>query len=143
MMRAERRPGGYGSSSLKNNKRKKKPKKHIAYAIVTVLLLLVLWPVGLVMLWLPKLRWNGGVKFVLSIVTFFVFISLLSIALNLPTDNDTVKQIQQQGLEVMDQAQHYATVAMDSVLDGSARAVDSLNEGWQLALNAGKQKALQ
>ncbi|MDO4356721.1 MAG: hypothetical protein Q4E13_09450, partial [Clostridia bacterium] len=142
MMRAERRPGGYGSSSLNRN-RKKKPKKHIVYAILTVLLLLVLWPVGLVMLWLPKLRWNGGVKFVLSIVTFFVFIALLSLALNLPTENDTIKGIQKQGLQVMDQAQQVTTRALDGVLDGSSRAVDSLSEGWDLALSAGKQKVLE
>ena len=141
MMRAERRPGGYGSSSLK--KKKKKPKKNILYAIITVLLLCVLWPVGLIMLWVPKLRWKGYVKFILSIVTFFVFVSLLSLALYAPIENETVQDIQAKGLEVMDTVEEYGTMAMDHLLDGSRTAIDSLQQSWGLALNVGKQKALE
>ena len=141
MMRAERRPGGYGSSSQK--KRKKKPKKHILYAIITVLLLIVLWPVGLIMLWLPKLRWKGYVKFILSIVTLFVFMSLLSLALYAPTDNVKVQEIQQKGLEVMDTVEKYGTMAMDGLLDGSERAVESIKEAVDPALNLGAQLALE
>lgn len=141
MMRAERRPGGYGSSQQK--KRRKKPKKNILYAVITVLLLLVLWPVGLIMLWMPKLKWNGFAKFILSIVTLFVFLSLLSVALYAPVEDERVQQIQKAGIEVMDTLQDYGTVAMDSLIDGSEQAVDSIAQSWDLALNVGKQKALE
>lgn len=141
MMRAERRPGGYGSSQP--NKKKKKPKKNIFFAIITVLLLIVLWPIGLLMLWAPKLKWNGFVKFVLSIVTLFVFLALLSLALYAPVEDPRVQKIQKTGLAIMDTLQDYGTIAMDALMDGSERAIDSIGKSWDLALNVGKQKALE
>lgn len=142
MMRAERRPGGYGSSNMK--KKKKRPKKkNILYAIFTLLLLMVLWPVGMIMLWVPKLRWGGFVKLLVSIVTLFVFVTLLSFALNAPIEDERVQAIQAKGLEIMEVVETYGTQAMDAVLDGSEVAIDSIAKSWKLGLPVVHEKAIE
>ena len=64
MERSERR-GNY------RPRRRRKPP--ILYAIITIIMLLVLYPVGLVLLWRRKLNWSHAVKAVLSLIFAAVF----------------------------------------------------------------------
>ena len=65
MMRSERR-GNYRPS-----RRRRRPP--VLYALVTLLMLAVLYPVGLVMLWRRKLSWPNAVKALLSVLFAAVF----------------------------------------------------------------------
>ena len=64
MERSERR-GNY------RPRRRRKPP--ILYAIITIIMLLVLYPVGLILLWRRKLEWSHAVKAVLSLIFAAVF----------------------------------------------------------------------
>ena len=107
MMRSEKRPG-QRSYSPRPPKRRRKPKRHPAYAILTVLLLLIAYPIGLILLWVPKLRWRAGVKLTVSVVTGIAFFVLMALAITWETGNPTITRLQTQAKDkltyVMDAA---------------------------------------
>ena len=75
MMRSEKRPGQRSGGARPPKRRKRTPKKHPVYAFFTILLLLIAYPVGLVFLWVRKLRWSGVAKLLVSVATGIVFSS--------------------------------------------------------------------
>ena len=74
MMRSEKRNGyNYGGSSFGSQPPKRKRKRAgFFYSFFTLLLSLLLWPVGMIMLWKRKLRWSIGSKLLTSIITLFL-----------------------------------------------------------------------
>ena len=63
MIRSAKRPG-LSSPSPRGGR---PPKRHILYKLLTILLLVLCWPVGLVMLWLRRpIRWSAAVKLLVS-----------------------------------------------------------------------------
>ena len=65
-----RDPNAYMERSQKrgNYRPRRRRKPPVWYAILTVIMLLVLYPVGLILLWRRKLRWRPAVKAMLSVV---------------------------------------------------------------------------
>lgn len=122
MMRSERRPGqrpGAGAPEPPR-RRKKRRSRHPVYALVTVLCLLVLYPIGLIMLWMRKLRWSSGTKLFLSIVTGVIFFVLCAIALNVKVDNPTLADWQSRAkaqLGHVTTAVHRAVSDKDTIQD--------------------------
>lgn len=94
MMRSEKRPTGRPASAPSGRARRKKSKRHPLYAFFTVLALIVLYPVGLVMLWVRKLRWRSMTKLMLSLVTGVAFFVLCAFALNTPFENEAITDMQ-------------------------------------------------
>ena len=94
MMRSEKRPGQTAPRPVSRKSRRRKREKHVGYAIVTLLLLLVLFPIGLILLWVPKLKWRGGTKLLVTIATAPVFFILMAFALTAPSDDPMVVNAQ-------------------------------------------------
>ena len=93
MLRSKKRSGGYRGKPPK----KKNPIGRFFYAILTLVLLIVLWPVGLVLLWSRTLKWTGVTKLLTSIVTALMFFVFLAYLLTMPLDpGGKPYQIQQQ-----------------------------------------------
>lgn len=93
MMRSEKRPGRQGAAPPPR-RRRKKPTRHPVYALITILLLVTLYPAGLVLLWVRKLRWRSATKLTLSLVTGVAFFALAAFALNAPVDNPLLMDVQ-------------------------------------------------
>ena len=96
MMRSEKRPGyrprpqgGNGN----RNRRRRRPRR-VLYAVMTVLLLVILWPVGLIPLWARRLRWSGMVKAAVMVLTCAVFLMGFSYLLTVETQVDAIKTAQ-------------------------------------------------
>lgn len=70
------------------------PKPGALYVILTLILLAFVYPVGLVMLWSRKIRWNGAAKLILTVVSGLVFCMLVIMALNYKTENPRIRQAQ-------------------------------------------------
>lgn len=92
MMRSEKRPGyrpqsGRAGGNGNGGRRRRRP-RHIGYAIMTVILLVILWPVGLFPLWGHKLRWRSLVKAAVTVATGAVFLLGFSYLLTMPTQNE-------------------------------------------------------
>ncbi len=107
MMRSEKRPG-QRSYSPQPPKRRRRPKRHPVYIMLTLLLLLIAYPIGLILLWVPKLRWRAGVKLAVSVVSGVAFFVLMALALTWETGNPAITRLQTQAKEkltyVMDAA---------------------------------------
>ena len=69
MMRSEKRPG-FGSTPPQE------PKKSIWYQVLTVILLIVFCPVGLILLWRKRLKWPGFVKFMAMLLSLAIWLLL-------------------------------------------------------------------
>ena len=88
MMRSEKRPDYRPHPG--NNGKRRRPRRRIGYAIMTVILLILLWPVGLIPLWTRKLRWRATVKTLVMVATGVVFLTGFSYLLTMPTQNDKI-----------------------------------------------------
>ena len=91
MVRSQKRSKGYRSQPPK----KRNPFGRFLYAVLTLILLVTLWPVGLVMLWNRNLRWTGVSKLLTSIVTALIFFVFLAYLLTMPIDNPKLYDFQQ------------------------------------------------
>jgi len=100
MMRSEKRPGyrphsgnGNGNGNGNGGGRRRRPRR-IGYAILTIVLLLILWPVGLFPLWARRLRWRSMVKAAVTVATGVAFLLVFSFLLTMPTQNDAILSAQ-------------------------------------------------
>ncbi len=68
-------PGAYMERSQKrgNYRPRRRRRPPVLYAILTIVMLAVLYPVGLILLWRRKLRWPAAVKALLSVLFAAVF----------------------------------------------------------------------
>lgn len=66
----------------------------ILFMLLTILLLLVVWPIGLIMLWTRRFRLGWAGKLLITLVTAVLFCFALVFAANIPSSNPTVKKIQ-------------------------------------------------
>lgn len=112
LMRSEKRPGQRPQGAPSPRRRRRKPKRHPIYAAFTLVLLLIAYPVGLVMLWVRKLRWRAGTKLLLSLVTGILFFVLMAFALTLDTGNPAITRVQTQ---VKDKLTYVMDAARDTV----------------------------
>ena len=96
----------------------------IPYKILTVLLLLVLWPIGLFLLWNRRLRWSGLTKLFTSIITLMACILLIGFALTVETHNPQFTAIQNRANSALDSA---ADAVIDFSVDMGERASTSLD----------------
>ncbi|MEF9974033.1 MAG: hypothetical protein RR893_08915 [Clostridia bacterium] len=116
MMRSEKRPGQRPSGEgLPPRRRRKKPQHHVLYACLTLLLLVALYPIGLILLWVRKLRWSVGTKLLVSLVTGVIFFVLLAFALTTPIDNPMVTKWQQ---DTRGGLSHVVDVTRDAINNG-------------------------
>ena len=84
MMRSEKRPGsGYGN----RRRRPRRKRAGILYILLTLLVSVVLWPVGMVLLWRRKVRLQPGTKLLISLLTLCISIFLIVFALTVPLND--------------------------------------------------------
>ena len=95
MMRSEKRPG-YGGTPPQ------KPKRSIWYQVLTILLLIVLCPVGLILLWRKRLRWPGFVKLLATLLSLIMLFLQLGAALWYPFEDERIRSVQQNVSEVIE-----------------------------------------
>lgn len=94
MMRSEKRPGYTPGQPPRRRNRRRKPKADPPYVILTFLLLILVYPVGLVLLWLRRIRWAASTKLVITLGMAVVFVLLGSFALTVPIENPAISQAQ-------------------------------------------------
>lgn len=135
MMRSEKRSGSGPAhrSPAPEGKppRKRKKRAGFFYKVFTMLLLLTLWPVGLMMLWHRKLRWGAFTKFLTSIVTLAACIVLLGFALTVNTGNPQYTKVQ-------DNINSFLDVAADKLINFGDIASEQAEIAFETASNLGE-----
>ena len=91
MVRSERRPG----YRVQPPRKPQKSGKDKAYLAATIVLLILLYPIGLVLLWLRRLKWHTLVKLLVSVLAGAIFFLWISMAATLETDNPALVRVQE------------------------------------------------
>lgn len=115
------------------------PGTGVLYVLLTLFCLLVLYPVGLLMLWARKIRLNGFSKLMISVITAVAFCIVVLLGVNFKTNNPRIKQVQNTvrgGLEwvsgtagdMMDGVVAWGEEKVSSVTQNAARIWDALDE---------------
>ena len=105
------RPAGQGGG---RPPRRRRPQAGFVYKLFMILLLLTLWPFGLIMLWNRRLRWNALTKLFTAVITLMACILLIGTALTVKTSNPQLSAVQAKVNHVLD-------IAADSVIDFGAQ----------------------
>ena len=125
MMRSEKRPGLSGSGGRKNPRRKK---AGFGYILLTVLISLILWPIGMVMLWRRNVQMQAGTKLLVSLVTLCASIFLIVFTLTVPVQNAQFTAFQDSANDFLDHAAETLANAGDAAYQKGTEAWKSMNE---------------
>ena len=128
MMRSERRNGSYGNGSKRRPPRKR---AGFLYIFLTLLLCVILWPVGVVMLWRRKVRLQPGTKLLISLFTLCLSVFLIVFALTVPVNNPEFTAFQDRANDWLDQAAANVAAAGDAAYKKGA-------ETWSVMSDFGK-----
>lgn len=122
MMRSEKRSGPYGNGRRRPVKRKR---AGFPYIFFTLLISILLWPIGMVMLWQRKVRLQAGTKLLISLLTLCLSVFLIVFALTVPVDNPEFTAFQDRANDWLDKA------AADIAVAGDA-AMKKTSETWNV-----------
>ncbi len=99
LVRSEKRPGprpGSGGQSPRRKNRRRK-KLNIPYVFFTFLFLLLLYPIGLIFLWVRKIPWKWTTKMGVTLVFAMASVVMISFALTMPLKNVQLQDLQTKG----------------------------------------------
>ena len=114
VMRSEKRPGYGGGASGGGSRKPGRPKAGLFYIIMTIIISVILWPVGMVMLWRKKVRMQAGTKLLISLLTMCLCIFLIVFALTVHVDNEKYTEFQDQANDWLNKASADLAVAGDA-----------------------------
>ena len=135
VMRSEKRQG-YGSGN--NNPRRRRPRRRrpsALYIILTVLVSILLWPVGMVLLWRRKVRLQAGTKLLMSLITLCLSVFLIVFLLTVPVENERITAAQDAANDWLDGAYKEIAVVGDAAWNKGV-------ETWNVMYDFG-QKTVQ
>ena len=114
VMRSEKRPGYSGSGGSGSGKGPKRKRAGFFYILLTLIVSIILWPIGMVMLWRRKVRMQAGSKLLISLLTLCISVFLIVFALTVPVENEQFTAFQDQANDWLDQAAADIAVAGDA-----------------------------
>ncbi|MBQ3080440.1 MAG: hypothetical protein IJC48_10675 [Clostridia bacterium] len=146
--REKRSPYDDGSKrSSGGGKRGREPGAGVLYMLLTILLLVILYPVGLFFLWARKLNWSVGVKLTLTVLTAVAFCILMVFLINYDTGNPTVKRVQTSMRTVLEGINEYTGEGVEKALAWSKEQYeigkDTVLKIWDAADEKVAEKALE
>ena len=133
MMRSEKRqrqisPAGKPGGNRPPKRRRKRA--GFFYKLLTLILLLTIWPVGLLLLWRRRLRWGALTKLLTSIVTLAACVILIGFALTVNTGNASYTAVQ-------DKVNGFLDSAADWTVDAAAVVADHAEQAYDGAVDLG------
>ncbi len=128
VMRSEKR-GGYGTASNSPNRPKKKRKKAgVFYIAFTFLFSIILWPLGMIMLWQRKVRFRAMSKLLTSIITLVLCGCLCIGALTIQTGNPDITRTQDNVNDFLDHAADNIGSVYQTICDRAVVAADTAKD---------------
>ena len=132
VMRSEKRPGyggGSGGSAGQGGKKPRRPRKAgFFYILMTLIISLILWPIGMVMLWRRKVRMQAGTKLLISLLTLCISVFLIVFVLTVHVDNERFTAYQDKANDWLDNAAVQLSKTGDTVYKKSVEAWSVMTE---------------
>lgn len=125
MMRSEKRTPYQPSGSGGKRPRRRKKKAGFFYVLLSLLLSLILWPVGMCMLWRRKVRWTISSKLLTTIITLFLCVTMFGYALTVQTDNVQFTKAQDRINDFIDNGAVYISQGYTAICDGAVQVASS------------------
>lgn len=107
------------------------------YKLITVLLSVILWPVGLILLVRKYLRWKPFTKFLAACITFACFVFLYGFLLTVNTGNEQYTQIQDTINSHIEAIAEDVSHGFDVLADRYTEISDGADNLFRAALDAG------
>ena len=142
MMRSEKRPA-YGSGGGDNRHRKPPRRKRagLPYILLTLLISVILWPIGMIMLWRRKVRMQAGTKLLLSLLTLCICVFLIVFALNINVKNERLRSLQNDANDFLKRTEVKLGETFDDVYKRSGEAWGDITDFSEAAVGYGLPKA--
>ena len=131
MMRSQKRPS-YNSTPRPRPARRRRT--HYGYLVLTLLVAILLWPVGLFLIWNRRLRCGVGGKLLWSVATLLVFSGLVLALLTMPTTNPGMQRFQDDANDFITMVRADAQIAWETF---SERAGDAMGNMRTVGCSAG------
>lgn len=113
MMRSEKRPGY-------PHRPPRPPKKSVWYQVLTIVLLIVFCPAGLILLWRKRLTWPGATKLAATLLSLITMFLVLGALLWYPFRNERVRGVQQH---------------ISAAVNRAASVFENLGENWTAVID--------
>ena len=131
MMRSEKRPS-YNRPPQERRPRRRRTR--YGYIVLTLIVSILLWPVGLFLIWNRRLRCGVGGKILWSVVTLAVFCGLILALLTVPTGNAEFQRFQDDANDFLETAGADLSIAWETF---SERAGDAFGNMRSVACSIG------
>lgn len=128
MMRSEKRAPYQSSGSGGKRPRRRRKKAGFFYVLLSLLLSLILWPVGMCMLWRRKVRWTISSKLLTTIITLFLCVTMFGYVLTVQTDSVQFTKAQDRVNDFIDNGAVYISQGYTAICDGAVRVANSAAE---------------
>lgn len=125
MMRSEKRTHPQNSAQGGRRPVRKRRKAGFFYILLALLLSLVLWPIGMIMIWKRKVRWTISSKLLTTIITLFLSVTMFGFALTVQTDNVKFTKVQDRVNDFIDNGAVYISEGYTAICDGAVRVWNS------------------
>ena len=131
MMRSEKRPS-YNRPPQERRPRRRRTR--YGYIVLTLIVSILLWPVGLFLIWNRRLRCGVGGKLLWSVATLAVFCGLILALLTVPTGNAEFQRFQDDANDFLETAGADLSIAWETF---SERAGDAFGNMRSVACSIG------
>lgn len=148
MERSEKR-SPYDSYDIekRRNRRNRRPQANFGFIILTLFLLLFVFPVGIFFLWSRKIYWSAGTKIFVMLITGIIFTGLMILAINYDTGNPRITEIQKEARAVLEKVDGYTGNTIEKVTAWSkeeyANAVETAEKLYAASDKAMAEKVVK
>ena len=141
MERSEKR-SPYDSYDYERNRSRKSrpPKAGMGFVILTILLLILPFPIGIFFLWSKKIRWSAGTKVFVMLVTGIIFTGLMILAINYDTGNPRISEVQKEARGVLEKVDGYTGDTIQKVSDWGRAEFEEVKDVAENLYNAADEK---
>lgn len=134
LIRSEKRTpydtGSFERPKQSDDGKKKSPRRGVLYMALTILILVIMYPVGLFLLWSRKLKWRLATKMLMTTITACAFCLLAVFVINVNTGNPKIEAIQKDVRAALTRVNDHTGDWVDGALLWCA---DRYNDGIQNA----------
>ena len=116
MMRSEKRE----SYNLDPHRKRRKKNLGLGYGIAAVIVSIIMWPAGMLMLWVKRLKWTVGVKLIASVLTLIMCLCWIGFGLTVQTDNPKVTYVQ-------DKINGFLAETADASIEAAGKLADDVS----------------
>lgn len=126
LVRSEKRPNSRTRAAARH-------RKSVFLNILSIVVSILIWPIGMVLIWIKRNRMYTSTKVLLSMITLILCVLLWGFLLNQPFNNEKIDKIQADANEYLDVVYGKALLVIDDCVDGWGKGTAALVDLYDAA----------